>query len=331
MNLFEKIKYHLRGNEYYRKYFQTFINDMRYSYRHIRYYMKNYFWVKDREVVGNTLYFIIDPDIKHPGLVDRFKAIVGLYYVAKVNGFDFRVIFKYPFKLEDYLAVNRYDWGADESDLSYSIQNVRLVAYNGSGKIPQLRKSIKQYHVYCYIGYDILSANNIPNSNSIWKDLYHELFKPSIDLQKHLDYYCPKNGTDYVAVHLRFVNALEMFEGDQFNALSEDRKENLIQRCLAGVKDIIKENSNKNIFIFSDSQVFLKRVKTLPVIVLDGMVGHISFADQSAEIVMKTFVDFYMISYANRVIRILAPEMYNTVFSYYAAVLGGVNPEELYV
>ena len=46
---------------------------------------------------------------------------------------------------------------------------------------------------------------------------------------------------------------------------------------------------------------------------------------------MKTFVDFYAISKASRVIRILAPEMYNTVFSYYAAVLGGIIPEELHV
>ena len=75
--------------------------------------------------------------------------------------------------------------------------------------------------------------------------------------------------------------------------------------------------------VFSDSKVFLERVKVLPVIVLDGKVGHISFTENTHEVAMKTFVDFYAISKASRVIRILAPEMYNTVFSYYAAVLGG--------
>lgn len=44
-----------------------------------------------------------------------------------------------------------------------------------------------------------------------------------------------------------------------------------------------------------------------------------------------TFRISYNISKASRVIRILAPEMYNTVFSYYAAVLGGIIPEELHV
>ena len=53
--------------------------------------------------------------------------------------------------------------------------------------------------------------------------------------------------------------------------------------------------------------------------------------ENTHEVAMKTFVDFYAISKASRVIRILAPEMYNTVFSYYAAVLGGIIPEELHV
>ena len=53
-------------------------------------------------------------------------------------------------------------------------------------------------------------------------------------------------------------------------------------------------------------------------------------------IISKNYLRFLVdsndaISKASRVIRILAPEMYNTVFSYYAAVLGGIIPEELHV
>ena len=151
MGYLEKIKYILRGSRYYRKYFQTTVNSLRYYFRDLHYYWQLYSFKKDREVSGNTLYFIIDPNIKHPGLVDRFKAIVGLFYVAKINGFDFKVIFNHPFKLEEYLSVNKYNWIANQSELSYSLQNVRLIPYNGSGKIPRLSKTIKQYHVYCYI------------------------------------------------------------------------------------------------------------------------------------------------------------------------------------
>lgn len=99
MGYLEKIKYILRGSQYYRKYFQTTVNSLRYYFRNLHYYWQLYSFKKDREVSGNTLYFIIDPNIKHPGLVDRFKAIVGLFYVAKINGFDFKVIFNHPFKL----------------------------------------------------------------------------------------------------------------------------------------------------------------------------------------------------------------------------------------
>ena len=231
MDCLEKIKYILRGNRYYRKYFQTTVNSIRYYFRDLHYYWQKYSLKKDREVLGNTLYFIIDPDIKHPGLVDRFKAIVGLFYVAKVNGFDFKIIFNHPFDLEEYLSVNKYNWIANQSELSYSLQNVRLIPYNGSGKIPKLHKTIKQYHVYCYIGYDIISSNHILNAESVWRNLFLELFKPSQALNECLNC-CNLNDSGYIAVHLRFVNALENFEKDQFNTLTEDEQENLIQRCL---------------------------------------------------------------------------------------------------
>jgi hypothetical protein len=38
---------------------------------------------------------------------------------------------------------------------------------------------------------------------------------------------CSLDSSGYVAVHLRFVNALENFEKDQFNSLTEDKRENL--------------------------------------------------------------------------------------------------------
>ena len=71
MGYLEKIKYILRGSQYYRKYFQTTVNSLRYYFRNLHYYWQLYSFKKDREVSGNTLYFIIDPNIKHPGLVDR--------------------------------------------------------------------------------------------------------------------------------------------------------------------------------------------------------------------------------------------------------------------
>ena len=39
------------------------------------------------------------------------------------------------------------------------------------------------------------------------------------------------------------------------------KRENLIQRCLKGIRLIIDQNKNKQIVVFSDSKVFLERVK----------------------------------------------------------------------
>ena len=46
----------------------------------------------------NVFYFVIAPGIKHPGLADRMKAIVDCYNIAKLNGYQFRVVFKIPFR-----------------------------------------------------------------------------------------------------------------------------------------------------------------------------------------------------------------------------------------
>lgn len=63
MGYLEKIKYILRGSRYYRKYFQTTVNSLRYYFRDLHYYWQLYSFKKDREVSGNTLYFIIDPNL----------------------------------------------------------------------------------------------------------------------------------------------------------------------------------------------------------------------------------------------------------------------------
>jgi len=285
-----------------------------------KYYFKHYSFKKDKTIIGNTLYFIIDPHISHPGLCDRYKAIVGCFYIALKNGFDFKIIFDSPFKLDDYLDINDYDWKADWTDLSFSLRNSRVIPYNGGGKIPRLNKAIKQYHVYSYIGYDILETNHIDNYRLIWGNLFNRLFIPKDFLSRIIEESGFKQN-DYVAVHLRFVNALERFEENQFNVLSEDKKENLINRCLDGIKRVINDNKGKKIVVFSDSRVFLSRVGELPVYVLDGKTGHISF-EHDKDVVTKTFIDFYMISNAERIYMIKASEIYTSAFPYYATLAG---------
>lgn len=323
MELLEQIKCFLRKNKFYVTYCQTTVNDCRYWFRGIKYYTKLYHYRSDKNVTGNTVYFIIDPNISHPGLADRFKAIIGAYYVALQNGFDFKIIFNHPFELHRYLiCAEETNWIASFDDLSYSLKNSRIIAYNGGGKVPKLSKRVKQYHIYSYIGYDILYTNKVKDHNRLWGVLFKQLFKPSPILSEALEGINLKEN-EYISIHLRFVNALEQVEENQFNHLTNYEKDQLIQSCLLCIRNIISEYPKKKILVFSDSNIFLNHVrKELPVIVLDGKVGHISFKN-SEDVVLKTFVDFYVMSKSLKVIRILNKNMYATAFSYHAALAGG--------
>ena len=323
MELLEHIKCFLRKNKFYVTYCQTIVNDCRYWCRGIKYYIKLYHYRLDKKVAGNTVFFIIDPNISHPGLADRFKAIIGAYYIALQNGFDFKIIFYHPFELHYYLnSAGDKNWVASLDDLSYSVKNSRIIAYNGGGKVPKLNKRIKQYHIYSYIGYDILYTNKVNDYKKLWGTLFKQLFKPAPILSEALKALNLKEN-EYISVHLRFVNALEQVEDNQFNYLTDDEKKQLIQNCLVGIKNIISKYPEKRILVFSDSNIFLNLVKKeLPVIVLDGEVGHISFKN-SENIALKTFVDFYVMSRSLKVIRILNKSMYATAFSYHAALAGG--------
>lgn len=330
MIYFDRIKYYLRNNDFYVRYLQSRVNDIRYFIKNLSYYFKYYHIRKDKEVKGNTIYFILDSRLPHPGLADRLKVTACIYYIAKINGFDFRLIVDDNFSLPDFLSENEVHWNADKDELSYSLRNTRLLAYNGSGKIPKLNRRVKQYHIYFYIGKNILLSNNIPNYERVWTTCYRELFKPSPFLQQMIEMQGLEENS-YIAVHLRFVNALEQFELGFFNNLDDTGRQKLIYRCLAALDDLRKKNSPCPIVVFSDSFTFLKHAKVDNYLVLDGKIGHLSHCAGDKDTMLKTFIDYYMISRARSIYMITAPEMYLSVFSTYAALTGGKDIRVIHV
>lgn len=231
----------------------------------------------------NTFCFVIDPNIKHPGLADRMKAMIDCYNIAKLNGYDFRIVFKAPFRLEDYLQPNAVDWVAEYTDLNYSLIGTRFFnelnflkedSWKGRTKLSKN----KEYHCYSYVGNR--QPKVFPESGYEWSKLYAELFRPSDRLQAAIDQ-CGYDERSYVAVHLRFVNALENFEKVTCwdNALrTEEEKVALINHCKQGLLKIKEENAGCRILVFSDSKRFLDSLEDIPVEVLDhDNVGHVSY------------------------------------------------------
>lgn len=269
----------------------------------------------------DIFFMIFDPELKHPGLADRLKAVVSTYNIAKKNHYRFKLYFETPFRLSDYLAP-QFDWEASLDDLEFSLLDTKLFNecnwHDQSRLIPH-----KQYQCYQYAGN--VMPRVFENTGSKWSDLFHELFCPSDRLKAAYGQLNirPKS---YVSCHLRFVNALEKFEDTFFNnhLNTETEREALIKRCKEGIREVQKANPGLDVYVFSDSKSFLDNADGMKgVKVLEhSHVGHICNQDAPASH-MKTFLDLYVMSQGRAVYRFSAPELYS--ISHYALLAATIG------
>lgn len=272
----------------------------------------------------NTYYCVFEPQKKHAGLADRLKSVIHQYNLAKAYGYEFKLYWETPFCLSDYL-VPKNDWICKLEDLEYSLIDTKIISEVSWRKMPQLKIN-KQYHCYRYSGN--LLPRVFEDTGYKWCDLFNELFTPSkLLLDSYEDLKLVEKS--YVAVHLRFVNALENFENTYFNNHLDTQEERdcLIKKCKQGINEIIADNKGKDIYIFSDSKVFLNSLSDMPVKTLDSTnVGHISEnSNQFSQ--LKTFLDLWVMSKASKIYRIQAPELFQ--WSYYAVLAATIGDIEL--
>lgn len=289
-------------------------------YRNIHYYKKLRF---ERVQQKNVLYFVIDPLVKHPGIADRIKAIVAIYNHTKKTDCRFKLYFRDPFDLSKFLAPV-YDWRMELSDLEYSLVDTRFINETNRKEIRKLR-SDKQYHCYRYSGN--LLPYQFDDTGYKWRDLFNELFTPSEQLinaynQLKLD------ASQYVSIHIRFVNAFEHFENSLFDNYIESDVERLalIEKCKVGIDNVIRQNPDKMVLVFSDSRKFLDSLKDMSVRILSvDDIGHISETCNS-KVHMKTFLDLYVMSKSQAIYRLRSKELYNrSCFALLAARMGDVK------
>lgn len=278
----------------------------------------------------NIFYFVIDPNFKHhPGLADRIKGLLSCYYIANRNGYQFKIVDSIPQGISKYMSPANYNWISDFSELEYSLTETRFFIYTPLryGLNSKLKKD-KQYHCYCYQGDDIFYKNGSEYIKP-FRDLFVQLFRPSDLVQKAIN----ASGLEYrryIAVHARFINALEPFESSRYPTLPEDRKKDLIKRCIVALK-LICQREKLPVVMFSDSKIFLEQARTLPVIVLETKnISHISFADDTV-LQIKTYLDFFLISRAATLYRLNAKELHATNFSLYAAFAGDVKTVDVHL
>ena len=81
------------------------------------------FYSTDAPRAKNTQKMVIamfDGRKRHGGLADRLRGICTTYCFCREQGIDFRLHFSSPFRLEEFLVPNQYDWRIAEQEISYN-------------------------------------------------------------------------------------------------------------------------------------------------------------------------------------------------------------------
>lgn len=261
------------------------------------------------------------------GLADRLKGIISLFAWCQKYNRPFKINFCEPFRLQDYLVPNQYDWLPD--GVAYSGSNVlpriclreprtdRYLNSRWDELFPRWMEGYvgderKQYHVY----------TNMFLSNFNFSDNFNKLFKPCDRLQTEINHHLGLIGGQYISISFRFTTLLGDFTDCTGKPLSDVEKKKLIQDSLNAIKSIsASAPKHDKILVTADSCTFTERVKNMEnVYVIPGKIGHIDY-DHGDDVNMKTFLDFFMISKAEAVFLAKGTGMYNSAFAKTAAMV----------
>ena len=284
---------------------------------------------KNETKAKKEIIIVFDGNFPHGGLVDRLKGIISFYQVAKNIDANFKIHFKSPFDLNEFLVPNTYNWSSTDVDLSwnpFTTKVLYLMLNFNFNPIEYIAKSNKKkFIVFCNIDYSktINSSLNNEELNNHWSISFNELFKKSIYLDAEYSKLNIKENA--VAIHTRFTSLFGDFKDSPKNIATLERKKEIKNDLKKEIDTIAFENQSKNIYVFSDSIQFLDFIKLeTNYIVLDGKPKHIDSYKSSNQLDshIKTFLDFYAISTCEKVFLIRTKDMYNSAFSKYAAIVG---------
>ena len=283
--------------------------------------------------------FVVTADTTfNMGLADRLRGVTSVYEVCKEMGVSFKLHFKVP-NMIDYLEPNQYNWVIDDKELCYDTQytypctlltfhanlNSKLQSFAHKTILKHyIKKPYQQIHVH----------TNMVASEKEYGQLFKELFKPTPLLQEQLDIHLPNLGGEkaYIAMVYRFRQLLgDLKDGGE--RLPEEQREGYLARAIKCVEREHDKRPNERILVTSDSKTFISRIKELPyVYTLPGEVVHMGVTtDASKMTYLKSFLDYYMLSYAHTVISVRDKKMYHSGFALRAAMLNDAKYMEVWM
>ena len=286
--------------------------------------------------------YMVDGRTKHGGLADRLRGIISTYDVCKQLGYDFRIYFVHPFRLDDYLVPATFDWRVSEEELCYNPLDSSVVYCGSNGthvELPfqrlylkqRMQKATKQVHVY--------TNAHLLQRGGKFSQRFNELFRPSPALQEALDTHLANLASlapshprthapsNYVSMTLRFQQLLGDFKENNYVTLSADEQQKLIDRCIDKIDELHRGMPEKKVLVTADSNRFLEEAsKRLSYIyVVHGKVAHMDWSENMPfEVNLKSFLDLMMISRAERAYLLQTGLMYNSGFPRRAAQIGNI-------
>ncbi len=286
------------------------------------------YYTKDNNAKGSdnpSVVFMIDGRSVHGGLTDRLCGICSVFTYCQKYGIPFHLHAVYPFRLQDYLEPNLYDWTIDESDIVYDSRYAQPVFVNDYQFTPCLHETYLRHHLK--LGKQLHVYGDTPMFDQYFAKSFHTLFRPSVLLQRAIDEQKKRIGTSYVAVVTRFQQLLGDFKETGYKTLTEAEGKELIQRCIDKIAELRKTHyKDCQILCTSDSITFLQAVvNQLPYVhIIPGKVVHMDHtSDASMQVYLKSFVDMFMIAGADKVCLLQTGDMYPSRFPQRAAKLGG--------
>ena len=271
------------------------------------------------------IYYMADGKMIHGGIGDRIYGMVALYSYCNLEHVKFNIYHISPFSWCDYLEPNKYDWRDNLSNLCYNsntskavyVKNTRNDNFYYLNKKLSFLSAYNQIHAY----------TNIHVIGDDFAVLFDELFKPTDVLKKEISRNLESIKGNYISVTFRFQQLLGDFKEGNYCVLDEKKKKKLIEKCLNFII-VVKDNNPEvdKILITSDSHSFLDLVKEKYnfVYVISGVVNHVDYTNNQEHLAyLKSFVDLFMISQAQKIYSYCTGPMYkDSGFAKLASLIG---------
>lgn len=276
---------------------------------------------------------------RHGGLADRFRGIISAYKYAKGHELSFAIYWEEPFILQDYLVPNSYNWTISKGQLIYSRPSSIPIHIGSFYKRHGIDKRQEEFFQMKTLD-DAVKINSTSSqihlySNAHFGDddyynLFHELFKPSLHLQKLIDANLQNLGKEYVAASFRFMQLLGDFKDECKGGVLNNTEKNIyIQDCVRALEKLHSMHTSCKFLVTSDSETFLNEVIHHPyVYIVPGKISHTdSKGDTNLHTYDKEFLDLLLLSKAKIVYRIHKGKMYYSGFPLTAGMIGGIEVE----